>query len=69
MLYQILSFNFAQRRLQDHFIGGMFAKFRTIFFKYSETGKIWLCVIDLFIEKLSWNLAKIVQETTKLWQF
>ena len=53
MLYQILSFYFAQRRLQDHFLGGVFAKFRPIFFfKISETVKIWLCVMDLFIEKL-----------------
>ena len=28
---QFLSFYFAQRGLQDHFLGGMFAKFRTIF--------------------------------------
>ena len=31
----------------------MFARFRTIFFfKFSETVKIWLCVMDWFIEKL-----------------
>ena len=28
---KFLSFYFAQRRLQDHFLGGMFAKFRPIF--------------------------------------
>ena len=38
---KFLSFYFAQRRLQDHFLGGMFAKFRTnFFFKFSETVKI-----------------------------
>ena len=48
---KFFSFYFAQRRLQDHFLGGMFAKFRH-FFKFSETVKIWLRVMDLLIEKL-----------------
>ena len=49
---KFLSFHFAQRRLQDHFLGGMFAKFRTIFLRIFGNCKNLIVVMDLFIEKL-----------------
>ena len=62
---KFLSFYFAQRRLQDHFLGGMFAKFRPFFqiFGNCKNLIVWLTCL---LRNLSCNLAEIVQETTKL---
>ena len=50
---KFLSFYFAQRRLQDHFLGEHVCQvLDNFFFKFSEIVKTWLCVMDLFIEKL-----------------
>ena len=41
---KFLSFYFAQRRLQDHFLGGMFAKFQTFFLQiFGNCKKLIVC--------------------------
>ena len=53
MLYQIFEFLLcAEAPPGPHFRGHVCQVFAIFFFKFSETVKIWLCVMDLFIEKV-----------------
>ena len=52
MLHQIFKFLLCAEAPPEPLARGMFAKFRTIFSSNFRKLKIWLCVMNLFIEKL-----------------